>query len=227
MRRPLLVMALLLVAALVYYGVATTVEMGRNRLLSPDDTSSAYGLYVSRQPLIAGRPFVGDAEAPITIVLVLDMDGDASAELYAEKMAWIEEKYLDTGEARLYHKYYLPQEEYGTTEDRFIYAAAGSCYALAGGEDTIAFHRALFERRPLGFRALAEEHGADGEAFEACIAEPPRSLKEDAEETRLFRIRAPALHIGVDGNEAEVLVGNPGWARINQTIRAKQVTIGI
>ncbi len=209
--------ALLALAALAYLLLfATRQPFITDARSLPGD--GAAGRLLAPDLLLEGRPAIGSEAAPLTIAIVLDFRNPESAAQYRERIPLLEE-YAERGEARLYHKYYLPEEEYEREAGRYRYAALAACY---DGEETAAFHQELFALDEEALAALAEREGVA-----ECFERPPAWLREEMLETRLLRLLAPGLHIGIRGEDATILLGDPSETEINRTIREKQVILGI
>lgn len=232
MRKVVLVAFIIIVAlaAIIYLAAAARIEYMNNPLLRAEfakkQYSSIYSFYATNNLPADNRSFLGDPKAKVTIVVVVDFSSPASAAAYTAIIPSIMQTYVDTGQAKLYHKYYLLQNEFDGQTGRFIKAAAATCFLLAGGNDTIAFHQALFNTSPEAIGALASRFNLTP-AFQACLQQPPQSLAEDALETETFRITAPSLRIGVDLQDETILTGEPSTTRIDSTIRTKQITLGL
>ncbi len=219
MNRFISILAILAVASLIYFvGAAQQSFITDARQLAGN--RSLANQLVSSDLVLGTRSFLGAREAPITLVVVVDFFSNTSKEDYFATVPFLMREYVESGEARLYHKYYLPEDDYNGKKGRFKYALLASCY---DGDDRAGFNEALFTAREDELDALAREHHVP----EDCLRSVPETLYEDMLETRLFRLLSPSLHIAIDGRDATVLMGIPSPERINQTIRRKQVTLGI
>jgi hypothetical protein len=224
-----LILAALLIAATLYYVLAVRFEYGRNQMLQQNlaqkDYTGIYNFYVANRLVLGNRSAIGNPEAMVTIVAVVDFLSNASRDEYAAAIPEIKRLYLDTGQARLLHKYYLTEEELQQKTGRFKYAAAAICFPAS--QDAVLFHQALFTTPPDRIEELVREQNLSEPTFSDCEAGAAAMLAEDAFETDTFRVMSPSLRIGIQEQDETVLVGNPAFARINRTIREKQVTIGI
>lgn len=229
MKRIFLVLLLLGVGVLLYYGIGAGIDYQRNvQLLAPGEGSlhGLYDLYLRQNIILRDRAFLGEESAPVTITAIVDFTSESNREYYNEIIPLLEKHYVETGQAKLYHKHYVTREEYVEKRGRFKYARAVACYSEAGGAEPIAFHQALFAVTEEEIPGLAQEFGL-GEDFTSCLESVPSTVYEDMLETRLFRIRSPSLHVGLNEQEYTILTGRQSMAQINQTIRSKQVTLGI
>jgi hypothetical protein len=229
MRRGYAIVLLAFVAVAIYLPVAGWYEYHRSPLLreslARSDYAAVYDLYAGKPLTRANRSAEGNPAAGVTIVAVVDFASAANKAFYDARMPEIEETYVATGQTRLYHQYYLPQDELEQQRGRFIYAAAATCFSAADGKGIVSFNRALFNATPEGVEALAARFNLSP-SFEACLADPPRGLAEDSFETERFRIIAPSLRIGIELNGETVLAGDPSMERIGSEVRAKQITLG-
>jgi hypothetical protein len=222
MKRAPLLFILLFVAALLYYGIAFTIEYERAPL---DNRIEFAERYLDQEAHIVGRSFVGSPEAPITIIYVVDFLSEEGEEHYTQVVEELSETYIAWNQAKLFHKWYVTEEEYEQKRGRFKYAVAASCYKL-NGEDPIGFHRALLNSSEEELPLLTERFGLD-ETYNKCLESIPADVTEDMFETRLYRIVGPSMHIGLAEGNYEILQGTPTMARINRSIRTQQVRIGI
>ena len=217
------VIVLALAAPIVFLVDAGTGYLADARLLAASE--NVLDTYLVTEPRLAHFPFVGEEEAPITLVIVVDPLRKASKEQYTKIVPFLM-KYVETGQARLYHKHYVAEQDFKEKKGRFIYAAAASCYARLDGQDHIAWHYGLFKTGPEELDSLATSFGLS-EAFADCMHTFPPGVYEEMLETRLFRIRSPSIQVGIEGQDPTILYGVPSPTKINRTIRSKQVTFGI
>jgi|GEM_PF-3836383 len=223
MRRWLLV--IILVAAMAALGLYSSWQEYRHdpalrEALAAHDYAGIAASYTTQQPTIANREALGDAEAPITAIAVLDMDGASSKAFYAAQVRRFADTYVAPGEARLYHEYYVPLPDYDAQTGRFIKASLASCFNGTLNE-TLAYHLELFDAQDPA--AIAAAHGLNPTA---CLAAGQRRLATDAQETRTSKVRAPGLVVGIDLRDEETLVG-PSWNAIDRAVQTKRFRLGI
>ncbi|HJX05924.1 MAG TPA: thioredoxin domain-containing protein [Candidatus Nanoarchaeia archaeon] len=227
----------LLLAPLIYFGIAVKREYDRNSVFQENylnkDYQAMYNTYLITKPEITNRAYLGNEKAPLTIIVVVDFASDLSKKFYYEKVPEIIGLYVEPGYAKLYHKYPLTQDEFNEKRGRFIYANAVQCYTKLGGKELEEFHKELFnitedntiEEKIL---ALSDKFGVLTKEFTDCLEkESFEALYEDMMETRMYRIQGPSIQLGIGESDYTVLFGNPSISQINKTIRTKQVKIGI
>ncbi|KYK25719.1 hypothetical protein AYK26_01750 [Euryarchaeota archaeon SM23-78] len=230
------VIVLLILASIIYYGIVLVLEYNSNLVLKESyenkDFNKMYNFFVLNNPLISDRTYLGGKSSPVTLMVVVDFESDTSKKFYYEKIPRIKELYIDSGQAKLYHKYYITPEEFDTKKGRFIYASAVQCYLGLGGEEIVEFHKTLFETAEKDILALTNSFVISREDFEECMNKninnnPYKVIYEDMLETKMFKIQGPSIHIGIDGRDNTVLFGNPSISLINRSIRQKQIRLGI
>ena len=149
----------------------------------------------------------GPEDAPVTIIVFGDYYCNHCAAFSLRERPRVEEKYVDTGQARLvFYDFVLdPRPEAGT----FLAARAARC---AANQDRFwDYHDRLYrsqltwgqETDKLGiFEDYGEEIGLDGDAFKACL-----NSDQYAEEVSANRELAQALGLG---GTPMVMVGTQG-----------------
>jgi hypothetical protein len=205
------------------------------------DYQRIYQFYAAADPLINSANMEGNASAPITIITVLDFMNPSSESLYTGVLSEIRKQYVETGQVRLYYKYYLTREEFNEKKGRFIYVAAVRCYTSLGGTNLAAVQRELFSIASVETKggvseairnalilALTTVNGVDKDHMNSCILNSSdESIANDVLEAEQFRIQSPSVHIGIDGQNNIVFVGDPSFNQIHRAIRQKQIALGI
>lgn len=234
MRRGVLagLIILVMLGVLVYAGIGIWLEYNSNMLtrkaFDERDVRELYAFYIDDAPVYYKRPVWGNSEAPITIIAVIDLASEDNREFYQEMMPLLEAYYINTGEAKLFHRYHLPEEEYVQKKARFIYAKSALCYTQTGGDDLIGFHGILFDADVPDIPGKAQAFGADKQDFIDCMnGEGIPALAEDMRDTELYRMWSPSLQIYLLEDDPTVLPGVSTLDRLNRTIRFKQIRIGI
>ncbi|MBN2052269.1 thioredoxin domain-containing protein [Candidatus Woesearchaeota archaeon] len=219
--------------ALVIYAFAGFGILSNNNILFKDsmeqkDWLTAYRALTFQSPAIEGRPCLGLQSAPLSIIVVVDFKSDFSKQFYNEKMPEIMQQYIKSGQARLYHKYYITKEELIGKKGRFIYASASRCYNEFAFNNTIEFNQALFNTQESNIGILAEEFNIPKEEFLKCLSESNfQALSKDMLETEKFDIQSPSIYLGVNGGDNTMLIGNPSIELIQKRMRMKQIKVGI
>ena len=216
-----LVLFALLGAAVTAFSLMA--ELGRADMVSRGASQSSLIDYYSGEPLLDKHPMIGMSEAQLTFIVIIDFQSDDSKNFYQTLMPQLIQEYVNDGEARVYHKYYITEAEYQDKTGRFKYSSAALCYYNLGGDDIQGFHESLFSR---DVEATKEAYGL-GKDFDDCLGQDSVELRHDTLESSTFRISSPSLLIGIDGRDNTVLHGTPSMARINRAVRYQQVKLGI
>ncbi len=122
-----------------------------------------------------GLPYRGDPDAPVIMVEYSDFQCPFCARYAIETQPAIDEKYVAGGQVRVvFSDFPLVQLHPGSPQAH----AAGLCVAEQGAAAYWAMHQALFasvdewggaDDAPAIFARLAEESGADMDAYNACV----------------------------------------------------------
>lgn len=218
----LLILAFILSVA--YYTYAGISEYKQNKIASKYYDQKQYGelydFYFDPQPSIAQRHFTGSPDASVTVAAVIDPLAQQSRDFLNTTIAHIERAYVETGQIKLYFKYYMTEEEYVEKRGRFIYGAAGQCY---NGTDSVAFHQELLATEETAIPALLKKHGLPENPLE-CSSDD--LLYEDMTESHLFRIVSPSVHISINGTGDAALV-NPSVERLDSELKFTLISLGI
>jgi len=228
----IMMLCILAIGFIAFAAVSISINSGKNQLFKSSyeqgDLQGAYSAMFFQSPAIENRPYIGFEDAPLTMIVVIDFKSELSKEFYQEKMGELEQIYINTGQARLYHKYYISREELEDRKGRFIYASASRCYNQLTFNKTIEFNQALFNTPESQIGALAEQFGLPRGAFTNCMKDSQfQSLYEDMLETEQFTVQSPSIYLGVDGNDNNLLIGNPSLDLIKKRMRLKQIKVGI
>jgi hypothetical protein len=232
----------IIVLALIAYTVVTLgIVLNKNTLFKQSydqkDALGAYKALFSKTPETENRPYLGLQSAPLTIMTVIDFTSSDAKSFYDEKMPEIRKAYVDTGQARLYHKYIITFDELNSRTGRFIYVAASRCYNEFDFNNTIQFNQALFSlpvngstyaETQISLFLLAGKFQIPKESFLQCVNNISfKELYQDASETEDFSLQSPSLHLGVNGQDNIVLYGNPDMETIQKRMRLQQIKVGI
>jgi hypothetical protein len=211
----------MLVAAMLYYYFSIKFEIGKNDLLEQQIEQQRYGdiydFYIDQDIVVQQRPFIGAIDSHITFIVVVDFSSESAKQFYNDIVLPLESEYLQTGQARLYHKYIVSRQEYEQKTGRFIYAAAAAC------TNSISSNKRLFELKGNELPAFIKEQGITSEELDAC----GQMLYEDMFQTDTYRIYSPSIYIGIDTTKNSVLYGSPTLEQISRRVRQKQIQLGI
>ena len=164
--------------AIGYYAFAAKFEYARNSYVQEQYKAGNAGgvldFYFNGDPIIESRRFVGN-DTPVTMIVVTDFLSGASASFFNDLFPQIKEQFIDSGQARLYEKYYITRQEYDQKKGRFIYAVAALCFEdlkQPAPAQFAAFHQELF--------ALASRVSQDPKSPGNISSEDVASLAERA-----------------------------------------------
>ncbi|MFH1915770.1 MAG: thioredoxin domain-containing protein [Nanoarchaeota archaeon] len=193
------------------------------------DYNYLYDFYLSATPNVAGRPWVGDANAPITVIAYLSPESESSRFFLQEIYPMIESEYLGTGKARLIYKTYVTADDIGQKNDIFIKAAFLECVGQLKPAEYQAVWVKTLSTGAQQLGTLVDEFGFSQEEFRSCLdARSFPLLSENALEIENFGMLGiePRFYIGLNGRDNTVVDGIPSLARFKRTLRNYQLIIG-
>jgi len=239
-RKIILIFCAIILAMIIYSVVTLRIVSAKNPLFRQSyeqkDVIGAYDALFNNIPATSNRPYLGLQNAPLTIMIVIDFKSDSARSFYDEKMPEIKKAYVDTGQARLYHKYIITSDELNTRTGRFIYSIASRCYNEFDFNRTVDFNMALFRtdmasidmNSEITLGRLADEFQITKESFLQCVKNSSfKELYQDAQETEDLSIQSPSIQLGVNGQDNIVLYGNPSMELIQKRMRLQQIKVGI
>jgi protein-disulfide isomerase len=239
-KKIILALCTIILALIIYSVVTLRIVSDKNPLFRQSyeqkDVLGAYDALFSKIPATANRPYIGLQNAPLTIMVIIDFKSDSARSFYAEKMPELKKAYVDTGQARLYHKYIITSDELNSRTGRFIYSIASRCYHEFDFNRTVDFNIALFKtdmasidmNSEITLGVLADEFQITRESFLQCVKNSSfKELYQDALETEDFLLQSPSIQLGVNGQDNIVLYGNPSMELIQKRMRLQQIKVGI
>ena len=126
---------------------------------------------VDMKALVDDDPFLGDENAPVTIIEFSDYQCPFCGRFFSQTLPQIKEKYIKTGKVRLVDRDFPLDSIHSQATPA---ALAANCAGEQG--KYFEYHDKIFENQPsLGIASLkqwAEELGLDVTAWERCIADP-------------------------------------------------------
>lgn len=158
-----------------------------------------------------GYPFRGDPNAPITMIEYSDFECPFCARYFVQTEPAINDDYVRTGKVRVVFREFPIEQLH---PNAFAAHKAGLCVAEQGAELYWEMHAKLFQTQtewsnsvdPLPvFERLAEEAGADMEAYKECMA-----TADDTKQPAIDAGLAAGQEAGVSGTPSFVLTGADG-----------------
>ena len=235
MKHALVIVLVIIISAFLVtnaYGFYTKEYVSKPLLQEKVNTGNyayLYDYFVSATPNIAGRPYIGQDSAPITIIAYMSPDSETSNFFQQEIFPVLESEYLGTGKARLIYKTYVTTDDIDKKSDIFIKAAFLECV----GQFKPAMYQEVWVKtldtsaQQLG--SLVDEFSFPKEEFTSCLDRGVFPLiVENALEIENFGMLGiePRFYIGLNGRDNTVVDGIPSLARFKRTIRNYQLVIG-
>lgn len=193
------------------------------------DYGLLYSLYVSGRPDLSGRPYYGEDNASISLILYTDFTSPGAIEFSNTTLPWLLQEYVYTGKAKLYYKHYLTAQDYQDKDEAYYYAKSFDCYEQQRPEGAYDYFLALYGTKLQDVPELAQSLGANRTAFMECLKQQAfKSLEIDTAEVEQFGMTgiSPWLYVGIQGRELASFAGTPAQDRLHRTIRGYQTTIG-
>jgi len=209
----LIIIIILLIAtmasvALGYY----LTEFDKKPIVSEriDDVGFIYDFYISSRPDIENRPYLGNQNASISIVVYLEHNNTSSRFFYEELFPQIKIDYIDTGKARFYHKNHVSIENFKNDEPNYRFAEYLECHWQTVGTD---YYQLIFSNI--------------SDPVSDCT-DIPETLKQDISEVENFGMvgLSPRIYIGIMGHDYTIIDGIPSYNRLRRTILNYQTQLG-
>lgn len=188
-----------------------------------------YDLSIYFNPEINSANYYGSEGAGVTIIAFLDMHSDASRYFMKEIFPKIREEYIDSGNARYYHKSYISVDSINKQDIDFEYSIALECVKKISAEKYYDIYFDLFA----GAGDIQEtliKRNISIDRYQDCIGEEDtlNELYKNAMETENLGIAGigQRFYIGIAGGDNTVLDGVPSYAKFNRTIRQYEIQIG-
>ncbi len=212
-----------------YYKTEFTKKPFIKQKIKDRDVGYLYDFYISAEPNIDGRPYYGDADAQITMIMYIDPDSDVSRDFFSGIFKDIEKEYIDPGIVRFIHKNLVTIKDYDEKTDRYMYAKGILCAgSLTKNDFYDVYFLALSSGTYRDFIENIKNHGSDMTSFEKCMAQKEfPELMEDISEVENFGISLnPRIYVGVNGKDNTVIDGIPGLKKMKKIIRTYQIRKG-
>ncbi|MDP3976318.1 MAG: thioredoxin domain-containing protein [bacterium] len=162
----------------------------------------------SREELVDNDPYLGQKDAPLTIVEFSDFECPYCKRYFSETFPKIKEQYIDTGKVRYVFRDY---PIYGHQRALPAAMAAACVFEQKGSEGYLKMHGKIFENQQdlsdENLKKIAGEAGANGAKYDSCV----KSGKFTAE------IEADQAFGGTVG-----VTGTPGFVVGNKFVKGAQ-----
>lgn len=226
------IIVLIAIASIIYYLIDFQLELGKNDIAKDNfdqknyvETFQAISL---NSPEISEIKYEGYESAPLSIIFVADLNSRQSNEFYKNIFPELHKKYVQTGQAKLYHKYIISKEELDSKIGVYSKIQAARCFANLSTNSTITFQIILAQATGNDFSSLAKSQGVDIEEFRTCISTKEfKSNYLDMLETEQFIITSPSIYLGVNGGDNTIMHGTPSLENIYKKMRLKEIKVGL
>ncbi len=211
--------AIVIAGSLVFLGIQIG-KSGENNAISAFDIEEGIKNYIAKEQEQANQPqvvsgdysdddaFLGDKNAPVTIVEFSDYQCPYCRSFYNETLDQIKEKYIETGKAKLVYRDYPLSFHSGALPA----ALAAECAREQEGDEIyFAMHDKIFDRQNLlgngtvdipdeDLRKYAQELDLDMDTFDECIES--EKFKEE-----IYADMADGQGAGISGTPGFVING--------------------
>ena len=172
------------------------------------------------EPDIEGRPFIGSADAKVTIVEYSDFECPFCARFYSQTYGQLKDTYIASGDVKLVFKDF-PLSFHQLAEPAGI---AGKCVFREEGNDAFfTFHDLVFENQQslnvANLKVWALESGVSEAAYNSCIVDPEvaAQVQADFAEGQAFGVTGTPSFV-ING---QLLVGAQPFEAFQQVIDAE------
>jgi len=233
-RTSLVLLSLIIFILAVSIYLMSAQSLQERSLLEQEEGEWAAG-YLLRSMLpkkvnLKGRYFEGDDDASVTLAFYANPTSSAAQRFIQEVFPMLREEYIDTGKLRFYPKYHLTFEDFEQRNEKFLYAAALSCFEELGDLSFFPFYLNSFRTNPSSaLLTTAEAYGVSEPKMQDCMGgQPHTDLKDDLLETDSYGLEAviPFTVIGIEGRDTTILRGVPSYRKLNKTLRRYLIQIG-
>jgi len=207
----------LIIIIILHVGIMASVALGyyltefdKKPIVSEriDDLGFVYDFYISSTPDINNRPYLGNQNASISIVVYLEYNSSSSKIFFEEIFPMIESDYINTGKARFYYKNHVSIENFKNDELNYRYAKHIECHQQTVGK---GYYDIVF-----------------GNVTKLIDCDMPDSLKQDISEVENFGMvgLSPRIYIGIMGQDYTIIDGIPSYNRLRRAILNYQTQLG-
>jgi hypothetical protein len=232
MRFVIITTALILAFLAVYGTIGFNTMMDRNDYVRQSYENKDYKEMFENlaivTPEISEIGYEGSPSAPLTIIIVHDFTSSESSEFYKTKVPELKAKYVDTNQARIYHKYIITRSEYENKEGRYHEIQAARCFNELSDISSVAFHIDIASTGLDNAIANMGIYDIYPSEFDDCYNNKYyKSTYIDMVETEQFSILGPSIYLGINGKENTVMYGNPDLDEIYDNMRLKEIRVGL
>ncbi len=229
LKTTLILVILLLIVSLgiySYYTIGNNKYPIINNKLESKDYDYVLKFYSSNKPLLEDRPFYGEENAQLTLVIYSTNLDENSKEFMTEVFPVINEEYVKTGKLKVYQKYNINAMDYKDKTDKYKYAQTLLCVEEYYPEVFWSYYFNSFNNT---LEDNFNINNIDSAQILECVnQEHFERLLEDLSESQKFRIQDinPVLYVGIGDRNFDQIIGNPTFIELQRVIRQKQLAIG-
>lgn len=195
-----------------------------------NDVNYLYNFYVTNKPSISDRPYYGDSNASITIIVYSNFNCEQCRNFIFNLFPQIQAELINTGKARFYHKNYLSSEDYAQKNENFIYANSQLCFYAINQDKYWDFYFELYNTSVEKIPGLAAKYGVQKDQFNNCTQNRSfTQIQEDLSEVINFGLNgiSPVIYVGINGRDNTIFYGVPSITRFQRVVLDKEITLGI
>lgn len=168
-------------------------------------------------PSIEGNFYLGDVNAPVTVVEFSDFRCSFCQRFYSQSFAQLKSEYVDTGLVRFVYK------DFPVVGGQEAAIAARCVGAQGGNEMFFDYHDVVFDRQQMissaNLRSWAEDFNINMDQFDSCLQDPSSLAAVQAD-------LAEGQRLGISGTPSfiingELVVGAQPFSVIKQVIDSK------
>lgn len=196
-------------------------------LLSSQGLQTYNDYFLYSDPVVSAD-LIGNSSAPLFFGFVVDFTSGSSAQSYDFLMPYFRERFLQSGESAFYHKYFLTKSDFADRSQRYYFSAYSVCASHLYPSSALSFNRRLFSSDFNSLNSLVDEFNFDVVNFRDCSDTYARDvLFRDMIESERILIQSPSVIVSIRGDSLSYLYGLPSETLINNTIRSKEIVVGI
>jgi protein-disulfide isomerase len=193
------------------------------------DVSYLYQFYVRAAPNTAGRPYVGNASAPVALIVYVNSDCAACRRFVNDTLPQLETDYVWPGTLRIYYKVALTRGDVENQSDEYARAAALDCIGTRAPQAFELAVRHSQSAAAVDAQTLISAANLTTDDVKKCQADGGQGrLIEDMAETETFGIAGgvPRLYFYLGGAFPQVYTGVPPYTDLQTALRAYERALG-